>query len=145
MSRYALIRVVLVAGILAIAAAVWGVGRIQSSADGSATHAITAGQQMLIAMLDQETGLRGYINARDDHFLEPYRAGRTRLETAIPDVRRFATDGDDKPLIAAQVTAARRWQRLAESELTKVDAGGRPTIADAFHRKSFMDRFRAVN
>jgi diguanylate cyclase (GGDEF)-like protein len=145
MSRYALIRVVLVAGILAIAAAVWGVSRIQSSADGSATHAISAGQQMLIAMLDQETGLRGYINTRDDHFLEPYRGGRTRLETAIADVGRFATDGDDKPLIAAQVAAARRWQGLAESELTKVDAGGRPTIADAFHRKSFMDRFRAVN
>jgi CHASE3 domain sensor protein len=37
---------------------------------------------MLIAMLDQETGLRGYVNTHDQRFLEPYRNGRTRLETA---------------------------------------------------------------
>jgi CHASE3 domain sensor protein len=71
-----------VAAVLAIAAAVWGVGRIQSSTDDASTHAITAGQQMLIAMLDQETGLRGYVNTHDQRFLEPYRNGRTRLETA---------------------------------------------------------------
>jgi diguanylate cyclase (GGDEF)-like protein len=145
MSRYGFIRVVLVVAILAIAAAVWGVGRIQSSADDYSTHAITAGQQMLIAMLDQETGLRGYINTRDQRFLEPYRSGRTRLEAAIAAERRYATDSNDRPLIGAQVATARRWQRLAEAEIGKVNTGGRATIPDALSRKALMDSFRAVN
>src|SRR3954465_13363495 len=138
-------RVVLVAAILAIAAAVWGVGRIQSSADDSATHAITAGQEMLIAMLDQETGLRGYINTRDQRFLEPYRSGRARVETSISDQHRYATDANDQPLIAAEVTSARRWQQLAEPEISKIEAGARPTAADALRRKAIMDRFRTAN
>jgi diguanylate cyclase (GGDEF)-like protein len=145
MSRYGLIRTVLVTGIVVIAAAVWGVGRIQSSADDSSTHAIAAGQQMLIAMLDQETGLRGYINTRRQSFLEPYRQGRTHLETAIADVRAHATDAADHGLIAAQVGAARRWQALAEQGLSRLQAGGPATTADALRRKAVMDRFRAAN
>jgi methyl-accepting chemotaxis protein len=145
MSRYGLIRVVLVAAVLAIAAAVWGVGRIQSSADDASTHAITAGQQMLIAMLDQETGLRGYVNTHDQRFLEPYRSGRTRLETAIADERRYAADPDDQSRIDAQVDTARRWQRLAEREIAALDSGWQPRIADALRRKGEMDSFRAVN
>src|SRR5689334_11452482 len=138
MSRYGLIRVVLVAAILAIAVAVWGVGRIQSSADDTSTHAMNAGEQMLIAMLDQETGLRGYINTRDQRFLEPYRGGRSRLETAIADQRRFASEASDEPLIAAEVTAARRWQRLAETEVMAVEAGKQSHTADALRRKLSM-------
>jgi diguanylate cyclase (GGDEF)-like protein len=145
LSRYALIRVVLVAAIATIAVAVWGVGRIQSSADDASTHAITAGQQMLIAMLDQETGLRGYINTREIKFLDPYRVGRTHLETAIAEARRYADSGQDRRLIETQVGLARRWQRLAEVEVARILAGERPTTADAEGRKSLMDRFRAAN
>jgi diguanylate cyclase (GGDEF)-like protein len=140
-----MIRVVLIVAILAIAAAVWGVGRIQSSADDSATRAIDAGQRMLIAMLDQETGLRGYINTRDDRFLEPYRGGRARLETAIAEQRQYAHDADDRPRIAAEVALARAWQRQAETQVADVDAGKRARIADALRRKGGMDRFRAAN
>jgi diguanylate cyclase (GGDEF)-like protein len=144
MSRYGRIRVVLVAAIFAIAAAVWGVGRIQASADDFSTHAITAGQQMLIAMLDQETGLRGYINTRDERFLEPYRRGRGHLETAIADQRRYG-DAGDQSLIRDEVTRARRWQALAEDEVTAIQAGKRTEVADAVRRKGDMDGFRAAN
>jgi diguanylate cyclase (GGDEF)-like protein len=140
-----MIRVFLVAALLAIAAAVWGVGRIQSSADDSSTHAITAGQQMLIAMLDQETGLRGYINTGEDSFLEPYRSGRARLETAVANARRYAPDSGDRTKINAQVAAARSWQRLADAELVTIAAKHPPTIADAIGRKGVMDSFRTAN
>jgi diguanylate cyclase (GGDEF)-like protein len=145
MSRYGLIRVVLVTALVAIAAAVWGVGRIQSSADESSTHAITAGQQMLIAMLDQETGLRGFINTRDRRFLEPYLSGRSRVETAISYARRYATDRDDRGLVGTQVAFVRRWQGLAESQISEISAGLHPTVADALRRKALMDRFRSAN
>src|SRR3954464_14806783 len=145
MSRYGLIRVVLVVAILAIAAAVWGVGRIQSSADDSSTHALSSGEEMLISMLDQETGLRGYINTHDRRFLQPYLNGRSRLETGIADQPRYASDSHDEPYIPAEIAPARRWQRQAEAELAQVDAGKEPSVADALRRKGIMDTFRAAN
>jgi CHASE3 domain sensor protein len=144
-SRYGLIRLVLLTAILAIAVAVWGVGRIQASADDSSTHAISAGQRMLIAMLDQETGLRGYINTHDIRFLEPYRLGRMHLETAIAEEQQSKGDPADKQRIGAQVDAARQWQRLGEQEVAAVLAGKRTRVADALRRKAVMDRFRAAN
>jgi len=145
MSRYGFIRVILVVAILAIAGAVWGVGRIQSSADDSSTHAITAGEQMLIAMLDQETGLRGYINTRKLQFLEPYRKGRTHLETAIANERQYANGPDDAPSVNAQIRIARQWQRLAEQEVAGVLAGKPATVREAADRKAVMDDFRMAN
>src|SRR5690349_19925307 len=117
MSRYAVIRVVVLGAIVLITAAVWGVGRIQATSDDNSTHAIAGGQRMLIAMLDQETGLRGFVNTRDDRFLEPYRDGRTAFERAINETTRYATDADDKPRIAEQIAVARRWQALADAEI----------------------------
>jgi diguanylate cyclase (GGDEF)-like protein len=145
MSRYGLIRGVLVVAILAIAAAVWGIGRIQSSADDSSTHALAAQQKMLIAMLDQETGLRGYINTHDVRFLEPYRIGRAQLEQAIADERRYATDANDDAQVDTQVAIARKWQRLAEIEVANILAGKKSLTADALRRKGVMDRFRVAN
>jgi diguanylate cyclase (GGDEF)-like protein len=145
LSRYGLIRVVLVAGIAAIAVAVWGVGHIQSSADDKSTRAITAGEKMLIAMLDQETGLRGYINTHQIRFLDPYRLGRTHLEAAIAEERQNATDPNDPKLLEAQIEVAREWQRLAELEVAKVLAGGRPDVRDALTRRAAMERFRTAN
>jgi diguanylate cyclase (GGDEF)-like protein len=100
---------------------------------------------MLIAMLDQETGLRGYVNTRDVDFLEPYRTGRTHLETAIADEQRYAQDSRDKPRIAAQIKIAREWQRLAETEIASVLGGKRARRSDALRRKVVMDRFRMAN
>src|SRR3954451_18442181 len=96
-------------------------------------------------MLDQETGLRGYINTRGIEFLDPYRTGRTHLETAIADERRYGDGGRDASLIATQVGIARGWQRLAEEQVAAILAGKRPTAKEAPQRKGLMDRFRAAN
>src|SRR3954452_18826826 len=145
MSRYGLIRVVLVAAVFLMAAAVWGVGRIQTSADDNATRAINAGEQMLIAMLDQETGLRGYINARQPRFLQPYRAGRQRFESAIAEARSKTADAIDRKLLNGQIAIARHWQNLAENQLSSIEAGRRTTIESAVGRKAVMDEFRKLN
>lgn len=49
MSRYALIRVVLLIAIAVMAGAVWVTGQVQSSADRNSTNALGAGQRMLTA------------------------------------------------------------------------------------------------
>jgi diguanylate cyclase (GGDEF)-like protein len=146
MSRYVLIRILLGSAIAAIAATVWATGRIQSSADDYSTHAVAAGQATLIAMLDQETGLRGYINTGRQEFLEPYTRGRANLETATATAHRYSTDKADYRRLKAQTLTARRWQALAEAQVAHIDAGGAGrSVAAARRRKAIMDQFRLQN
>lgn len=128
-----------------MAGGVWTAGRIQQTADDKATRAIDAAKSMLIAQLDQETGLRGYINTHDETFLAPYTAGRERLERLVDRSRGEATDDSDRKLIDQQFRAATRWGRLAETEVNRVRDGRPSRVEDARARKKQMDRFRALN
>lgn len=66
----------LILGILVSGLAVWAPAADQR-ASSERSYTLTRGaQEMLTAMLDQETGLRGYVLTADRRFLEPYRAGR---------------------------------------------------------------------
>jgi diguanylate cyclase (GGDEF)-like protein len=145
MSRYRLIRALLLLAVALMAAAVWGTGRIQASAEENASAAIQAGQQMLIAMIDQETGLRGYINTRDRRFLEPYTNGRRDFDAALTTIGNRGAAAADRQLLREQVAVAREWQALAETELARIDSGDKPSTSDALERKAVMDRFRAAN
>ncbi|EIZ81850.1 methyl-accepting chemotaxis sensory transducer [Methylobacterium sp. GXF4] len=63
------------------------------------------------AMLNQETGLRGYLITGRESSLEPYRAGRPALEETIPRLRTLiGNDVERSRLLADAVTAARAWQ-----------------------------------
>jgi diguanylate cyclase len=135
----------LATAVVLIAGAVWGVGRLQASADESSTRAITAGQDMLIAMLDQETGLRGFINTHTRPFLEPYRRGRIDFDVQLSAAKRDAMDTNDKTAIQTQANIAGAWEVLADAEVNKVETGGNPRVADALRRKAVMDRFRRAN
>ncbi|MGU3469026.1 CHASE3 domain-containing protein, partial [Methylobacterium sp. C33D] len=63
------------------------------------------------AMLNQETGLRGYLITGRDGSLEPYRTGRQALDEAIDRLRTLiGQDPDRTRLLTEAVTAARSWQ-----------------------------------
>ncbi|KST57623.1 chemotaxis protein [Methylobacterium sp. GXS13] len=63
------------------------------------------------AMLNQETGLRGYLLTGRDGSLEPYRQGRPAPAAAIDRLRDMVgTDAASVRLLADAVTAARSWQ-----------------------------------
>ena len=145
MSRYLLIRLLLVAAIALMASGVWTAGRLQQNADNTSTQAIDAAQSMLIAMLDQETGLRGYITSRERSFLAPYAAGRERLERLFDRALADAHDGADIGLIKKQASFSARWLPLAEREIERVGDGQAPNTAGARARKMLMDGFRAAN
>jgi diguanylate cyclase (GGDEF)-like protein len=137
-------RVLLVSAIALIAAVVWGTGRIQSSADDYSTRAIAAGERMLIAMLDQETGLRGYINTHRQEFLEPYTRGNADFEKASAEARQHAGPRDVE-LIQRQTLTAQRWQSLAGPTIASVSSGQSDSVAAARRRKAIMDQFRRQN
>ena len=72
-----------------------------------------------LALLDQETGQRGFLLTGSERFLEPYEDGRAAAEAALDDLRRLVRADDD---IAAGVERIRSrvlaWQQLgAEFEI----------------------------
>ncbi|MBA9069918.1 methyl-accepting chemotaxis protein [Methylobacterium sp. RAS18] len=83
------------------------------------------------AMLNQETGLRGYLITGKDSSLEPYRGGRSALNEVANRLRGFVgTDAEPSKLLEEAIVAAQTWQkdigeaaiRLAADPATRPDA-----------------------
>src|SRR5471032_2501152 len=53
------------------------------AADRSAREELSQVDAVIEAMLDQETGLRGYVVTGDPAFLGPYEGGRARFDVAV--------------------------------------------------------------
>jgi diguanylate cyclase (GGDEF)-like protein len=139
-------RLLLAVAVLTIASAVWGVSQTQRSAADRAFAENRAGQQMLTAMLDQETGLRGFALAREADFLKPFVDGARSFDTAAASARRNVEPSERKAL-DEQVTTAREWQGLAQSEIARLRAHKREAVglADVRVRKAVFDHYRALN
>lgn len=105
-------RLLLVAAVGVIARSVWGVSQIQrSSADRSFTQTRSA-ERVLTAMLDQETGMRGFALARREDFLAPFEHGTVAFGPAATTARRSANASGQRALVQRQVAIAMRWHRL---------------------------------
>ena len=101
------------------------------------------------AMLNQETGLRGYLITGRESSLEPYQAGRRALDEAVSRLRTLVgTDADRIRMLADAVTAARSWQsdvaeaaiRRAADPATRADAG---RVEAEGRGKQLFDRLRS--
>lgn len=98
------------------------------------------------AMLDQETGLRGYLLTHDSAFLDPYRDGRIKLTNAnrsLDDL--LAGDKGPGTLFTSMRVAEERWtSEWADSALAKADAG--ETVGSGFLAKGkrLFDAYRAT-
>ena len=67
----------------------------------------------LAAMLNQETGLRGYLITGRESSLEPYKWGRPALDETVNRLRTLiGNDAERSHLLADAVTAARAWQTV---------------------------------
>src|SRR2546430_6196411 len=136
----------LVLGIIAAAAAAVAV-RNRSEVDrllNRGTPLVTGVQTLLTALVNQETGIRGYaVNGRTAD-LDPYRKGLADEATSESDVIRLLTDGPD---LAGQVRAIRTqmaaWRdTVANPVISAVQAGDRDraqALLGDVARRSFED------
>ncbi|MEE7478243.1 CHASE3 domain-containing protein [Methylobacterium hispanicum] len=63
------------------------------------------------AMVNQETGVRGYLLSADERFLDPYRAGAGRYAEALAEARRLTADNPRQLRRLDQIDVlARRWR-----------------------------------
>ena len=130
--------------VVIVGAAVWLPAANQRSVSDRLAAQGSAVQLMLTAMLDQETGLRGYSMTAKPVFLEPYTMGQREYDTAVSSAE-AAARGDQRLVnrLRAADTIARQWQDAARGGVQDVRAHGRlrdprPALA----RKAIMDRYR---
>ncbi|MGH8998713.1 MAG: CHASE3 domain-containing protein, partial [Acidimicrobiia bacterium] len=107
-----------------------------------------AGRDFLGAMVNQESGMRGFVLTGQERFLAPYEEGRDSLIEAQERV--LALVGDTPSLavaMAGATDAAARWQRdSAEPLVAAVRSGGPEVVSEPEldeSRKAF-ERFRSA-
>jgi signal transduction histidine kinase len=116
------------------------VGLSESRADQlrRVAPALEAGQQLSVAILDQETAVRGFVLAGNDAYLEPFRAGQVTEEAAVATLRGLTA----APAVDAVERAGRRWRaEFAEPTIAAVRAGTPLPSPDA--GKALFDDLRA--
>ncbi len=142
----ALVGAVLIAAIAASSVAIDGLnsarGRVVNVLDPTALH----GSQLYAALLNQETGLRGYLLSGQRSFLQPYTTGlgdeRAQLLTLRPLLADFPGARAD---LAAAVRRAGHWRSAyAIPEIAQVRVTGAPLPGgDAATGKAEFDAVRA--
>ena len=114
------LRLLLAVAVLAIAGSVWLVSEAQRNAVDRAYSESAAGQRMLVAMLNQETGFRGYALTRRKEFLEPFQSGVRDFEAALRRAGALARDSREERDLALQAATARQWRAMARAEIAKL-------------------------
>src|SRR5690349_5018107 len=101
----------------------------------------------VVQMLNEETGIRGYVVTGDGESLEPYRAGRTKVAQDLAELRLLARR---RPEIAGDVAESTkhvsRLERFYEQQIALVQRGGtgqRQAQDNVLAGKHLFDRFRA--
>jgi diguanylate cyclase (GGDEF)-like protein len=101
------------------------------------------------AMLDQETGLRGWLATGDETFLEPYGAGKTAADSAVASLLRDLRSSPDvtDPVVEMLLTRE-KWQQWASRAAT-TRLGARQRVDGTLTRfllrgKELFDTYRAA-
>lgn len=105
-------------------------------------------RELLAALVDQETGQRGYVITGQDAYLEPYVAGRKQARARLDALTALFHDDPQIARAIAEVDrAVSRWQRYdAEPEIRARREDGARAAAQLFARgdgKAAFDRVRA--
>ena len=132
-------------GLLALTLA-YGIQQMQRSARrvDRSDQVIAHANELVKLMVDEETGLRGFLLTRDPNFLQPYREANQRLQpefaTLFDLVKR---DPEQTARLHRLKTGFQSWQKDAGDAVAPPD----PTFDSNLHmleRKRQMDDLRAV-
>ncbi|GJE47475.1 hypothetical protein GOFOIKOB_0498 [Methylobacterium tardum] len=85
---------------------------------------LTELESVTTSMVNQETGLRGYLLSADPKFLEPFRAGQKAFSASFEAVRALTADnGEQQRRLDAVGQSAQTWSDVAAKEIALVEAG----------------------
>jgi sigma-B regulation protein RsbU (phosphoserine phosphatase) len=102
---------------------------------------------LLSAMVNQETGQRGFLITGDTSYLAPYRQGREAAMARLAELRTsFRSDPDVQRALDAVARAQREWRtRHADPEIEARRSGGLPaaqTLVDSGGGRRSFDALR---
>lgn len=106
-----------------------------------ASAMLTALQDGHIAMLNQETGVRGFLVTREAKFLEPYWKGTTDLQRADAELRRIA---EDDPELAGHVRELQGAQGRFIADWIEPALAAQPAIDDTAALSELLSRDKAL-
>ncbi|MEH6663212.1 MAG: methyl-accepting chemotaxis protein [Brevundimonas sp.] len=140
--------------IISMASSALSIARMHHAAEATRwnnhTHEVLAAAAAVgAAMVDQETGVRGFLIAGDERFLEPYEAGAEAYDSAFDRLRTLTSDNaEQQARIAALDVAATAWRdEIADVEIQKM--ADPATVEEARQMetsqagKRYMDEIRA--
>src|SRR5580700_5035416 len=110
--------------------------------------ATVAAQQLDNALVNQETGVRGYALSAQQSFLSPYTDGVTQEQTAIKSLRQLASQLPAKTIsdLNSVTDQAQAWRtRYAQPTIAQVARTGKPVVSpDIITGKTDFDALRAT-
>lgn len=140
--------VVVTALLLVAGAGVVGVAVVEvSHAQEDRLRALdSANTQMLLAMTNAETSVRGYRLAQDRAFLEPYEQGSRDFPRQAEEALALADEPAARRLVQRQVQIAEHWFAVYADPVSAM-APGTVTVSPGMTitHKQIFDRLRAVN
>ena len=117
------------------------------------THKVLGKADSIIAAaVDMETGMRGYLLAGKDEFLDPYKAGQKAAFSRIADLQKTVSDNPKQvERLGEAAKTLRAWQTDVTEPQIKLrgDIGHADTMNDMARLvgkaegKSYFDKFRA--
>jgi signal transduction histidine kinase len=131
------------AGALALVSLQHDRERVVGTIDPAALHV----QQLDTALVNQETGVRGYALSAQQAYLAPYTDGQAAEKSAIASLQ--AVTGQLSPAVKADLTSvitqAHYWRtRYAQPTINQVSSSGKPLVSiDIVTGKTDFDALRA--
>lgn len=114
----------------------------------NSTPALIAAVRLDAALVNQETGVRGYGMTGRTEFLEPYRLGTRMQDDAVDRLRRLlAVDGDLTPALDTVLAQAGVWHRVYADPVVTAPVGAPVPFAtaQASAGKAAFDALRAAS
>ncbi len=133
---------VFVIGVLTIVGAAFRSGQNQMQ-EASARQAEIDARRLETGMVDQQSGLRGYVSTGLSEFLQPYALGRTEVADAERGLDKEVGGAQARPLLGTVEGRVRDWQSWAAGQVALVQAGGlRSDVQASLQGKSLFDAFQ---
>jgi diguanylate cyclase (GGDEF)-like protein len=141
------ITLILILPVVLIAGAVLATAEVQRHTAVVASSRQVASQQLLTAMLDEETGARGYFQTRESSFLQPWQDGTQAFASSLSALRTLLPDHSSlSRLLSDQATRANAWHAVTEAAIVRFrQTGHSQSVAAALRAKTLLDGFRSVH
>lgn len=131
--------------VLMLAGAVYATANVERNAALHSAREQVASQNLLTAMLDQETGARGFFQTGQQVFLQPWTLGTSNFVSSLAELRSLlAGDPGLRRMLTDQERHAVAWHATTQLEILALEYTGRTqSDTEAGQAKSKMDDFRA--